>query len=190
MTCVVGIIDKENNKIYIGSDTICSDGNLKWDRKDSKIFKKGPFIFGFTGSYRMGQVIKYHSKIDNLWSIFEPESDDKEHEFLVTMYIPHLRSILMEHGVLSKDEDGTDSSHTFLIGFNNRLFSIESDFQVAESADNYNSIGSGVEIALGSLYTSTMMSDVSIRDRIQIAIEAAMTFVPTVGGEIDIISTD
>jgi hypothetical protein len=41
---------------------------------------------------------------------------------------------------------------TFLVGLADRLYVVHSDFQIARSADGYAAVGSGDDIALGSLH--------------------------------------
>ena len=57
MTCIVAIAEK--NVVYVGADSLGSNGNKIITRKDTKIFIRKPFIFGFTSSYRMGQLLRY-----------------------------------------------------------------------------------------------------------------------------------
>ena len=66
MTCVVGFADKKTGKVYMGGDSQATNfTNLtKRNRLDGKVFiKKGrdgiEMLFGFTQSYRMGQLLKH-----------------------------------------------------------------------------------------------------------------------------------
>ena len=62
-----------------------------------------------------------------------------------------------------------------LVGYNKHLYLINSDFQVAESYDNYMSCGCGEQLALGSLYT-TENTELDPIKRINIAFEVAAKF--------------
>jgi len=57
MTCIVGLIDKESKKIYMGGDSAGVANYSLSVRKDPKVFKRYGFIFGFTSSFRMGQLL-------------------------------------------------------------------------------------------------------------------------------------
>ena len=57
MTCIIGYIDRENKKILISGDSAGVNKYMLYHRKDSKIFIREPFIMGFTGSFRMGQLL-------------------------------------------------------------------------------------------------------------------------------------
>lgn len=52
MTCIVGITD--GHTVTIGGDSAGSDGWHVAVRSDSKVFQVGPYLMGFTTSYRMG----------------------------------------------------------------------------------------------------------------------------------------
>ena len=54
MTCIVGLINKENKSVTIGGDSSGLAGSDLTIRKDPKVFKNGDFIFGCTSSsFRM-----------------------------------------------------------------------------------------------------------------------------------------
>ena len=57
MTCIVAL--KQEGNIYIGGDSAGVSGNNIRTRADQKVFKKSGIVFGFTTSFRMGQLIKY-----------------------------------------------------------------------------------------------------------------------------------
>lgn len=52
MTCIIGFI--KNKKVYIGGDSAGVGGSHVTIRRDSKVFKNGNFIMGYTSSFRMG----------------------------------------------------------------------------------------------------------------------------------------
>lgn len=177
MTCIVGIVN--NNKVYIGGDTLGSNGHSKIERYDVKVFKKDNFIFGCCGSYRMGNLIRYKMKMPKI------EKDIDVMEYMVVDFIDELRKTMREGGFL-KTENGVDEGGFFLVGYKDRLFKVECDFQVAEVLCGYDSTGSGEDFALGSLYSTQKLTP---RKRIQIALEAASFHCVSVGGEFTIINT-
>jgi len=61
---------------------------------------------------------------------------------------------------------------SFLIGYSGELFWIQEDFQVAEITYDYMAIGSGCELALGSLFST----EGSIEFRLTTALRASMEF--------------
>jgi len=61
MTCIVAI--KNDTSILLGGDSAASGNNRIVQRKDKKVFKRRGIGFGFAGSFRIGQLIKYSLKI-------------------------------------------------------------------------------------------------------------------------------
>lgn len=200
MTCIIGLIRNTEQEIhtFIGGDSIGSGSNYLSHRKDGKVFKRKAgdhnYLFGFTSSYRMGQLIRYKLKIPSYKSgdIFK---------YMVNNFVESLRKCLKDHGY-SRVNSNEESGGTFIVGFRGRLFEIADDYQVAEVVNNYNAVGSGFQYALGSLFSTQSVCDeealkfkkntskypqlFSEYKRIEIALNAASYFTPTVGGPYDI----
>lgn len=146
MTCIVGLVD--SGTVYIGGD---SAGTSDWHltiRADRKVFRNGDFIMGFTSSFRMGQLLA-HS--------FSPpprRQGTLTYAYMVTDFIDGVRECLKRGGFAKKDND-QETAGTFLVGYDSRLFEINSDYQVGESVCGYLTAGCGRDIALGSLHSST-----------------------------------
>lgn len=170
MTCVVGLT--HNGITYIGADSLASNSYSKTIRKDKKVFKlkdTNNAILGFTSSYRMGQLLMYAN------GLIDPRDEpDIDHEYLVTKFIPNV-IYLFENGGFGKNNSGEKSGGTFLLGYKDKLFKIESDYQVSESYKNYDACGSGEEFALGSLHTTEGLGMNPV-ERIHMALQAASEF--------------
>jgi ATP-dependent protease HslVU (ClpYQ) peptidase subunit len=166
MTCIVGLIDKENNKVYIGGDSAGVAGLSISIRKDPKVFKRGNFIFGFTSSFRMGQLLMC-GEMD----LKKQKNNEDTYVYMVTTFIESIRHLFKEGGY-SVIDNNEESGGTFLVGYKNRLFCVESDFQVGEVFDEYYSVGCGENYALGSLYT-TKGTLLTPQERINKALSAA-----------------
>lgn len=170
MTCVVGV--KHNNKVYMASDLLGSNKHTKALRKDGKVFVKNNILFGGTSSYRMIQLLQY--------SLVIPEhlSTQSVDEYLRTSFIDAIRDLFKKNGYASIDNN-EETGGTFLIGYRGRLFTVFSDYQVAENDSDYSSVGSGSDIALGAMFAT---EDLPPADRLTIAITAASEFNPYVAG--------
>jgi len=155
MTCVVGFIADDG--IYIGADSAGTNSDLKQrTRLDKKVFINGEFIIGFTSSFRMGQLIQY--KFTPPKYIFEMHGD--VFQYMCTQFVDSLRQCLKDGGYAQNDK-GEECGGYFLVGFKGRLFSVQGDYQVAETVDNYDSCGCGEEFALGSLFLLSKSDDVA-----------------------------
>lgn len=169
MTCIVGLVDK--GKVYIGGDSAGVAGTHIQNRKDVKVFTNGPFVMGFTTSFRMGQLLHYSLKIP---SKIKPRQD--EMEYMVNVFIPAVQKCLKDGGWVN---DGKQCGN-FLVGFNGRLFEVHEDYQVGEVHDPFNAVGCGEQYAKGA-----MMCNGHIKDpikRLTNALECAAHFSAGVQG--------
>src|SRR5687767_9400585 len=115
MTCIVGIAHK--GTVYMGGDSAGVGGLDLVQRKDKKVFKNGPFIIGFCGSFRAGQVLQYK---------FVPPTQAPEHDvfdFMVCQFIDGARDALKSAGV-AKIENNVEEGELFLVGYKGRLFRV------------------------------------------------------------------
>jgi len=146
MTCIVGYVNKITGETVIGAD---SAGALDWDivvRKDTKIFRKGEFIFGCTSSFRMIQLLRF--------SLQMPPVNEKDiFEYMCTDFVDSVRACFTTGGYLQKFKDGDEKGGDFLVGYKNRLFNVACDFQVGEAIVGYDAVGSGARYALGALHS-------------------------------------
>jgi len=165
MTCIVGLVDKKENKVIIGGDSAGVSGLNLIIRKDEKVFKNKNFIIGCTSSFRMIQLLRF--------SFIPPDIGGKDlYEYMCTDFINEVRKCFKEGGYLQKYEDGDEKGGTFLVGFRNRLFHIGNDFQVGESLIGFDACGCGEDFALGSLF-STQKQKISAEKKVLKALECA-----------------
>lgn len=171
MTCIVGVA--EQGSVWIGGDSAGVAGWVLAVRKDAKVFTRGPMVFGFTTSFRMGQILRYSLHIPD-----HRESLPVE-EYMATLFVDAVRTALKEGGYAEK-QHSRESGGTFLVGYQGRLFQIGEDYQVGESTHGFDAVGSGNEIALGALWQSRESSNP--QDRILDALGAAEQFCASVRG--------
>jgi hypothetical protein len=134
-------------------------------RADRKVFIREKMIFGFTTSFRMGQLLQYRLTIPR-----HPKGMS-DYEYLVTEVIEAVRRCFRDGGFSEKQSE-QEKGGDFLLGYHGRLYHISSDFQVGLREENYDAIGCGSEVALGALY-ATSKTDLSSVERIGLALEAA-----------------
>jgi ATP-dependent protease HslVU (ClpYQ) peptidase subunit len=170
MTAIVGLV--HNDTVYLGGDSAGVAGHRLTVRSDAKVFVTGPYVMGFTTSFRMGQLLRYAFQPP------EPEGDLERH--MATTFIDAVRETLKTGGWLTKDNE-KEQGGTFLVGVHGRLFDVHGDFQVGEAADGYTAVGCGHEIALGALYASER-TRMAPQRRLRLALEAAERFSSGVRG--------
>lgn len=164
MTCIVGIA--ENGKVWIGGDSAGVAGYSLVVRADQKVFENGEFLFGFTSSFRMGQLLRY---------AFSPPArmeNTDDYKYLTTTFIDSVRATLKTGGYATTKEGGEEGGF-FLLGYRGKLYSIESDYQVGSAVDSFASCGCGDQIALGSLFSTIGKPP---KERIETALRAAERF--------------
>lgn len=160
MTCIVGLV--HGNRVLIGGD---SAGVSGWDvdiRADTKVWATSGWAYGFTTSFRMGQILRYRLE--------PPKVTGDLDAYLPTTFIDHVRSTLRDSGWLSTT-NGRDEGGTFLVGHAGRLFEIDDDLQVGESVHGFSAVGCGAQVARGALYAAPR--GLPPRRKVELALEAA-----------------
>jgi hypothetical protein len=159
MTCIVGLVDK--GTVYMGGDSAGVAGLSITIRSDEKVFLNGPFIMGFTTSFRMGQLLRYK---------FNPPTrtvDQDDMKYLVTDFIDAVRKCFTDNGFGTASTGGN-----FLLGYNGKLYSVDSDFQIGIPKSPFDAVGSGADLALGAMHVLKGKPE----DRINKALEAASAY--------------
>lgn len=131
--------------VYIAGDSAgTGHGGRTVIRRDPKVFMLGEMAFGFTDSYRMGQVLRYALNLP-------PRAEGMEDmSYLVSQFIPAVQAAMRDAGWL-RQADGRYDGGAFLLGYRGRLYTVEDDFQVSEIEDTFTAIGSGAHLALGAM---------------------------------------
>lgn len=162
MTCIVGLV--HDGDVYIGGDSAGIAGLSVSIRADEKVFGNGPFIMGFTTSFRMGQLLRYK---------FAPPAQtvhQGDMEYMVTSFIDAVRQCFAANGFGDKD---ASVGGNFLVGYKGKLYNIESDFQVGVPRLAYDAVGCGTDLALGAMFATEGLTP---EQRINAALSAASSF--------------
>ncbi len=183
MTCIAGLVEDE--RVYMGADSVGSDGHRYDLRSEPKIFKRrtnhGEFIFGYTTSFRFGQLLQHSLRIPPHPKRFS------DHKYMVTHFIDAVRECFKKGGWLHK-KDEVESGGTALIGYHGQLWEMGGSFQIAlVSKDGYGVVGSGIDGAKGALYILQRL-DLPPKERIMRALMAAEATIMTVRGPFRIMS--
>jgi hypothetical protein len=168
VTCIVAVED--TGGAWMGGDTLATDAQIQVSRVEPKVFRRGAYLFGFCGSYRLGDLLRYELLLPP-----PPRAAVLRatvvHRHLVKTVIPLLRTCLKENGLTSYD-DGVEYGGTFLLAVLGTVWEICNDFQVGRSAHGYAAIGCGDAVALGALHATQGQP---ARARVVRALEAAET---------------
>lgn len=162
MTAIAGLVD--NGRVYLGGDSAGVAGLSLTVRADAKVFRNGPYVMGFTTSFRMGQLLRH---------AFKPPAPTADlPEFMCTTWVDAVRECLKAGGYAYKQNE-QEFAGNFLVGVGGRLFEIGRDYQVGEPADGYAAVGCAYELVLGSLYSTVGQPP---KRRLRTALEAAEHF--------------
>ncbi len=171
MTVIVAVVSDEGEIIF-GADSAATDSSGSMAlRGDAKIFQRDGYTIGFCGSYRVGQLVKHEMRLP---TIDHEMTAAQAERFMVREFVPRVRKLLSKNGCMNTTGiDTLDDGTSFLVGFDGYLFVIADDLQVEISQDDYASIGSGAQIALGSLHADKTSGHLSAYDAVQNALAAA-----------------
>lgn len=169
MTCIAAVRTKGG--VWVGADS-CGSNGWVWDsRLDDKVFIRHGMIFGFTTSFRMGQILRYRLPI--------PQLNSRDlYEYMATDFVDNVRRALSDGG-FEKEKDSQKIGGTFIVGTMGRLFVVDSDYQIAESRRDYCAVGSGFAHAEAVL---AVLEDQEPSVRILSALSVAQDHVATVRG--------
>lgn len=186
MTCIVGL--EHGGKVYLASDSIATDLYVCGTRREPKVFKREEFVFGYTTSFRMGNLIQYKLKLPK-----PPRKNGNLNKFLCTKFIDSLRSCFESNGFMGvSDSDsigkGRDEGGIFLVGLRGKLYIVDEQFCVGSSIDGFDAVGSGREHALAAMHALDGYVT-HPKDRLTIALETAQKYGTTVRGPWDFVNT-
>lgn len=172
MTAIAGIV--EDGTVWIGGDSAGVSGHSLEARSDPKVFINGEFVFGYTSSFRMGQLLEHE------FTPPKPHEGENGMAYMVKRFIPGVKSAL-KNGGYQINKDGQDFGGVFLAGYRGQLYMVQSDYQVARLRQPFAAIGCGEDLVLGSLY-STKIQQWNPKERIELALDAAAEFSSGVRG--------
>lgn len=143
MTCIVGC--ENQGKVYIGADSGVGHGYVIRALRRPKVFYRGPFIIGCSGSVRMSQLLQHSLKVPT-------QENGSEERYMVCVFVEAVRACLKEHGYLRR-ENNMESIGSFLVGYRGRLYRMASDLQIIQLLDGLAACGCGEEYALGAMFS-------------------------------------
>lgn len=142
MTCIIAM--EYEDSVYMGCDSAAANS---WKIRPSvlpKVFRVADFLIGYTSSFRMGQLLQYHLDVRGR------EEDESPIKYMVTGFVPAVRECLKDGGYI-KIKDNAEEAGSFLVGYLDKVYSIESDMQVNRFNDKIAAVGCGAAYAIAAL---------------------------------------
>ena len=178
MTVIVGIA--EEGSVLLGCDSAGASPQQTeiYSIKNTKIFKAGPYALGFTTSYRLGQILRYETELP------APPPQENLDRFMATAFVESIRRTLETHSF----SRGLGDHGSILVGVHGQLFTVGAEFQVLSEATSYAVVGSGRHAAYGALFALEGSKN-TLRQKVEIALQAAQNFTTTVREPFHFITT-
>lgn len=140
MTCIVGL--EHGGKVWMGADSAGTNSHMNQIiRSDKKIFVRNDMLFGFCGSFRMGQLLQHKLEIP-------PNKSKNDVTYLVNDLMQSVKVCMTEANVKLENV-------YFLLGYHGKLYTIQGDLQVGQPEHGFDAAGSGGDIATGAMHVSS-----------------------------------
>jgi len=113
------MIDKENDCVWIGGDSLGSNGYTKAVEGQHKVFRNKVFknvIMGSTSTFRHIDLLKYSDKLFDELDLYKNTKID--HEYMVTKFIPNIIT-LFKDGIVFETEINRGAN--FIVGVGNKF---------------------------------------------------------------------
>lgn len=170
MTCIIGYV--EDGNVWMGGDSAGTNAYFNQRiRSDEKVFIKNDMIFGFTSSFRMGQILRWHFSIPAL------KVGQDIDLYLHTTFLDSLIESLSDNHYTT-EKDNVIKGGNFLFGYKGKLYEIQSNFQIAKTFNKFESVGCGEELAMGAMYAIEKLAGDKLdpETKIKIGLNAASKF--------------
>lgn len=175
MTCVIALV--KHDRIHMMGDKMSSGEGLKNITKRPKVFKKEGFIVGYSGSFRIGQLLEF------TWNPPKILVGTDFDTFMYKTVVDSLKECMVADGSSSETE-----GESLLLGYQGVLYELQEDYSLFE-LENYGAVGCGWLSALSALNALDMAGcEHSARERLQIALSTSAKLVPGVSSEYDYIT--
>jgi hypothetical protein len=136
-------MDKETGVVYLGGDKLGSNGYTKTMCKDPKVFKVGPFYFGYTTSFYMGQILKYR------WQQPCRTMYHEDDEYIFKDVIDSLKSCFVNNDFGKKQEGREPDFGSLIMVYKGRIFEVQHNMSLLE-IENFTAVGCGDQLASGA----------------------------------------
>ena len=142
MTCIIGLVD--GGKVYMGGDRCGVDGWRRFTYSGPKVFKDNDMLIGVSGTRRLTDLLRYSLEVDSY-------QGGDSYNYLVNKFVPSVRKLLTDNGVVGKEGHEDKFEGGALIGFRGGLYTLYGNFQIGWYERDFDAIGSGAPFALGAM---------------------------------------
>jgi ATP-dependent protease HslVU (ClpYQ) peptidase subunit len=171
MTIIAAAEDKRG--YWIGSDSTSICGNTM-EEHGPKLIYKGNYIIGFSGSYRVKDIITEGKDFPKTMNSIRS----------LRKFRDVLKKKLIEDGCNPIGTDNYTVMHPvcLILVSCNGIYTIDTDYQI-HKVNSYAATGSGMDFALGALRTGLETTESAV-EAVRLAIESTIFHCTTCGGDI------
>jgi len=170
MTCIVGVLDKKEDCVYIGADSLGSNGYHQIVFKNRKVFKAKDnknILMAICGDYKLENILSIE---ENLIEEIKHLKNEVNFEHIVKYTSPKIMELARKYKCTTLNNSYESIEGDVIFGYKNQLYIIECSGQVLEPADGYIGGGSGGDFAIAILSQNEYKPTT---ERIKEALEAA-----------------
>lgn len=170
MTCIVGVLDKKEDCVYVSADSLGSNGYHQLLFKNRKVFKAKDntnVLMAISGDYKLQNILSVE---DNLIEEIKHLKNEVNFEHIVKYTSLKIMNLADKYYCLRNKEGDRSIGGDVIFAYKNQLYIIECNGQVMEPEDEYIAGGSGGDFSIAVLSQNT---DKPTIDRIKEALEAA-----------------
>jgi ATP-dependent protease HslVU (ClpYQ) peptidase subunit len=141
MTCIVGILDKENDCVFVGADSLGSNGFHKQLYKNKKVFKAKDnknILMAVCGTFMLQNVLSIEDKL-----IEEIKELKNEVNFEHIVKYTSRRIVKLAKDYDFYEDKDQSIGGDIIFAYKNQLYKIQSGSSVLESMCGYVTGGSG-----------------------------------------------
>lgn len=179
LTIAIALKDIKNNQIIIGTDKQATCGQVIYKTNDKLIEVPIDIIDGYgetidtktfhialSGNLYLGSFLSHGFVVPPL------DENQKFMDYLYQDFLPSLRQILQEDNLIAIDNNISDMESSFIIVFDDEIYNVNYRLGIDIIEQEYLVIGSGTQMAIGSLYTNlNYHNDISYKEIVKQAIE-------------------
>ena len=151
MICIIGLLDKEKDCVYIGADSLGSNYCSQALYKNRKVFKakdNNNILMAISGDFKLQNILSIE---ENLIEEIKHLKNEVDFEHIVKYTSPKIMNLANKYYCITNDKGYWSIGGNIIFSYKNQLYIIESNGQVLEPQDEYIAGGSGGNFAIAVL---------------------------------------
>jgi ATP-dependent protease HslVU (ClpYQ) peptidase subunit len=151
MTCIIGMLDKENDCVYVGADSLASRWNDKYLIKNRKVFKaknNKNIVMAICGTVKLQNFLSIE---EDLIEEIKELKNEVNFEHMVKYTSPKIVSLAKKYYCCSDKSGEINIGGDIIFAYKNQLYLIDCEGSIHEPYDEYITSGSGLDFAMAVL---------------------------------------